>query len=152
MRDFRPVTQEIISVMQEDAYRKGAEDLWHAVRTIVLKPVDGGMTLDEYRMLFIEDDAYNVILREDPMTLIDKITSWEKCKTDKEIHIGDVVIYNGRRGIVLRTESDHRCPAVWVEGEDCVTAFRTETMIKTGQSFPEVAKVLRAIKERENLD
>ena len=145
MRDFRPVTQEAISVMQEDAYRKGAEDLWHAVRVLLLKPEDGGLTQAEYRSLFIEDNTYNVLLREDPQNLIDKIDAFEQCKADAEIHRGDEVFYQGKRGIVLRPETERRYAGVWLAGEEYVSV-RYENLMKTGMAYPEIVKALERIK------
>lgn len=141
MRDFRPVTQEAISVMQEDAYRKGAEDLWHAVRVLLLKPEDGGLTQAEYRSLFIEDSTYNVILKEDPQNLIDKIEAFEQCKADSEIHRGDEVIYRGQRGILLRLETAKRYAGLWMDNEE-YTHAQTEHLVKTGKSYPEIAAAL----------
>ena len=145
MRDFRLVTQEAISVMQEDAYRKGAEDLWHAVRVLLLKPEDGGLTQAEYRSLFIEDNTYNVLLREDPQNLIDKIEAFEQCKADLEIHRGDEVFYQGKRGIVLRPETERRYAGVWLAGEEYVSV-RYENLMKTGMAYPEIVKALERIK------
>ena len=145
MKDFRPVTQKALSTCMQDAYAQGLKDLWHAVRVLLLKPEDGGLTQAEYRSLFIEDNTYNVLLREDPQNLIDKIQAFEQCKADREIHRGDEIIYQGKRGIVLRPETDRRYAGVWLAGEEYVSV-RYENLMKTGMAYPEIVKALERIK------
>ena len=141
MRDFKPVTQKALSACMQDAYAQGLKDLWHAVKVLCLRPEDGGLTEAEYRSLFIEDNTYNVILKEDPQNLIDKIQAFEQCKAEKEIHRGDEIIYQGKRGIVLRPETDRRYAGVWLAGEEYVSA-RYSWLCKTGKAYPEVAAAL----------
>lgn len=146
MKDFKPVTQKALSACMSEAYTQGLTDLWHAVRVLLLKSEDGGLTQAEYRSLFIEDSTYNVILREDPQNLIDKIDAFEKCKADQELHRGDEVIYQGRRGIILRLETARRYAGLWTEQEEFVSAM-SATFVKTGRSFPELAKVLEGMRK-----
>ena len=145
MKDFRPVTEKALSACMQDAYAQGLKDLWHAVRVLLLTPEDGGLTQSEYRSLFIEDNTYNVLLREDPQNLIDKIEAFEKCKADEEIHRGDEVFYQGKRGIVLRPETERRYAGVWLAGEEYVSV-RYENLMKTGMAYPEIVKALERIK------
>jgi hypothetical protein len=145
MKDFRPVTEKALSVCMQDAYAQGLADLWYAVRVLLLKPEDGGLTQAEYRSLFIEDSAYNVILKEDPQNLIDKIEAFEQCKADREIHRGDEIIYQGKRGIVLRPETERRYAGVWLAGEEYVSV-RYENLMKTGMAYPGIVKALERIK------
>lgn len=145
MKDFRPVTQKALSACMSEAYAKGVTDLWHAVRVLLLKPEDGGLTQAEYRSLFIEDSAYNVLLKENPQNLIEKIQAFEQCKADSEIHVGDEIIYQGKRGIVLRPETERRYAGVWLAGEEYVSV-RYGNLIKTGMAYPEVAKELERMK------
>lgn len=147
MKDFRPVTQKALTACMSDAYSQALADLWHAIRVLLLKPEDGGLTQSEYRSLFIEDNAYNVILKENPQNLIEKIQAFEQCKEDAVLHRGDEVIYRGQRGILLRLETERRYAALWMENEEFVSA-RSDTFIKTGRSFPEVAKVLDQMREK----
>lgn len=145
MKDFRPVTQKALSACMSDAYAQGLKDLWHAVRVLMLKPEDGGLTQAEYRSLFIEDSTYNVLLNEDPQNLIEKIQAFEQCKRDSEIHRGDEVIYQGKRGIVLRPETERRYAGVWLAGEEYVSV-RYGNLIKTGMAYPEIVKALERMK------
>ena len=148
MKDFRPVTQKALSACMQDAYAQGLKDLWHAIRVLLLKPEDGGLTQGEYRSLFIEDSAYNVLLREDPQNFIDKIDAFEQCKADAEFHRGDEVIYRGQRGILLRLETAKRYAGLWMDNEE-YTHAKTEYLVKTGMSYPEVAKALERIIKHE---
>lgn len=141
MRDFRPVTQKALSACMQDAYRQALTDLWHAVRVLLLKPEDGGLTQAEYRSLFIEDSTYNVLLKEDPQNLVDKIDAFEQCKADAEFHRGDEVIYRGQRGILLRLETAKRYAGLWMDNEE-YTHAQTEHLVKTGKSYPEIAAAL----------
>ena len=141
MRDFKPVTEKALSACMQDAYRQALKDLWHAVQKLLLKPVDGGMTQAEYRSLFIEDSTYNVILKEDPQNLIDKIEAFEQCKADAEFHRGDEVIYRGQRGILMRLETAKRYAGLWMDTEE-YTHAQTEYLVKTGKTYPEIAAAL----------
>lgn len=141
MRDVKRASQQVLDAYMTEAYTQGLADLWHAVRVLLLKPEDGGLTQAEYMSLFIEDNTYNVLLREDPQNLIDKIQAWEQCKADSEIHRGDEVFYQGKRGIVLRPETDRRYAGVWLAGEEYVSA-RHSWLYKTGKAYPEVATAL----------
>ena len=95
--------------------------------------------------MFIEDSAYNVLLKENPQNLIEKIQAFEQCKADSEIHVGDEIIYQGKRGIVLRPETERRYAGVWLAGEEYVSV-RYGNLIKTGMAYPEVAKELERMK------
>lgn len=148
MKDFRPVTQKALSACMQDAYAQGLKDLWHTARVLLLKPEDGGLTQAEYRSLFIEDSTYNVLLRENPQNLIDKIEAFEQCKSDAEFHRGDEVIYRGQRGILLRLETAKRYAGLWMDNEE-YTHAQTEHLVKTGMSYPEVAKALERIIKHE---
>lgn len=145
MRDFKPITEKALSACMQDAYRQALKDLWHAVRVLMLNPEDGGLTQAEYRSLFIEDNTYNVLLKEDPQNLVDKISAFEQCKADSEIHVGDEIIYQGKRGIVLRPETERRYAGVWLAGEEYVSV-RYGNLIKTGMSHPALAKELERMK------
>lgn len=147
MKDFRPVTQKALTACMSDAYSQALADLWHAVRVLLLKPEDGGLTQAEYRSLFIEDNTYNVLLREDPQNLVDKIQAFEQCKADAEIHRGDEVFYQGKRGIVLRPETERRYAGVWLAGEEYVSV-RYSCLYKTGKAYPEVAAALDEMREK----
>ena len=145
MRDVKRASQQVLDAYMTEAYTQGLADLWHAVRVLCLRPEDGGLTQAEYRSLFIEDSAYNVILREDPQNLIDKIQAFEQCKADSEIHRGDEVFYQGKRGIVLRPETERRYAGVWLAGEEYVSV-RYENLMKSGMAYPELVKALERIK------
>lgn len=141
MKNFRPVTEKALSACMQDAYAQGLTDLWHAVRVLCLRPEDGGLTQAEYRSLFIEDSTYNVILKEDPQNLIDKIQAFKQCKADQEFHRGDEVIYRGQRGILLRLETAKRYAGLWMDNEE-YTHAQTEHLVKTGKAYPEIAAAL----------
>ena len=130
-------------------YKEGLEKAWEAVKRIVLNPKDGGLPVNEFFELFGSRRSgwYN-ILRD--MTIYDVIEKLDEYDERNEINVGDEIeVQNaGLAGVVTRISSE--LDFVFGIGADgSVFSANKERVKKTGNHFPEVGKLLEALRGEE---
>ena len=66
-----------------------------------------------------------------------------------KIQVGDEVFYGNTKGIVIRPEDGDRYASVFTAIGEHISA-ENKDLTKTGRHFPEIAEVLRKMKEASN--
>lgn len=73
------------------------------------------------------------------------------------MEIGDIVSYDGRKGVVTRTfmagaRGDTKCVTVWFGNQLLTTSEEVEGMELTGEKCPQIVGILNILnkKEKEN--
>jgi hypothetical protein len=131
---------------QDEAYQRGLEDAWKVADKIF------DMPCLRREQIFSKCDSVGVwdILRKySASEAIEKIRQYEK---KEEIHLGDEVTFlpNNAKGIVTECHvpdvySDNDKYAVWCGGT--MEYVLKQHLTKTGRHFPEIAEVLRKMRE-----
>ena len=119
---------------EDEIRRKAHEEAWEFARTVKRMSIaDCGKCFETYTGIF--DLNYSEAKA--------KYDAWRKQKD--EIRMGDEVIYNSHiKGIVLMPETEEKYGTILTG--DFITVSHDE-LKKTGRHFPEVAELLKNIRE-----
>ena len=123
----------------DEAYRKGLNDAWAAARKIE------SLSAREFDKAFTGyDDCFKVFENYTPQEAIDKIQQYEQ-KQEQQTQIGDEV--EGDFGIGMVTKPlEGGAYIMWKDGS---SGSHTANEFKlTGRNFPELAEILRKMKEK----
>ena len=120
------------------AYRKGMEDAWEAARTLWNTP--------NRKEIFGHTTFNTVLTTLTAQEAIEKIKAWEDGK--QKINVGDEVkcIKAGWTAIVTKIKEDGYLTLMGNDGA-IANGYDEKDFIKTGRRFPEIAEVLRKMKE-----
>lgn len=138
----------------DEAYYKGLNDMYEAIRLIATDGSDGGMSISELKDAFGTASVCDIILGYSPLEIIDKTLAWTtKRKESQELHVGDEIITDG--GIIgIITDVDDGI--VWVtyritpvRGLDYCWANSAKCK-KTGRRFDSIPFDYNPEKEEEN--
>ena len=78
----------------DEAYYKGLNDMYEAIRLIATDGSDGGMSISELKDAFGTASVCDIILGYSPLEIIDKTLAWTtKRKESQELHVGDEIEY-----------------------------------------------------------
>lgn len=108
---------------------------------------DGGLSMDELAVIFGDGDSHSIFINN---TLCDIIEKFDKYDERNEIHVGDEVILdnNGEKAVVTGI-----CPnTLYVNvmySDGCIRCRTINSIEKTGNHFPEVGKLLEALRGDE---
>lgn len=128
----------------ERHYQKGLSDAWEAARKIAISEESGGLTCREMQRIFCTDET-DEIFDMSASEAIERIHQYEQEK--EEIKVGDEVIFDGGKYVVLVVDEDG-IPEKLLESDGYTLTLTTDTRPqKTGRHFPEIAAVLRKMKE-----
>ena len=145
-KGYDDATAEIGSDEQaiaEKAYQRGLSDAWEAARKICLNDSDGGLTITEIAKIFDVSYYRDAMKKYSAHEAIEKIRQYEQEK--EEIKIGDEVITASGKAVVMGVGPVHfEYFNADGSGYDAVKYAK-----KTGRHFPEIAEVLRKMKETE---
>lgn len=124
-------------------YEDGLNDVWELAKRIVCLPSDGGEPGEWLENVFGSSVPAIVMKNYSASEAITKIKEYE------EIEVGDEVVDEkgwGIKGVVTKT--NERYISI-VENEGKVSRFKKDVFNKTGRHFPQIAEVLRQMKEGE---
>ena len=138
--DLTPYTEPDMEQVRKEAYQKGLSDAWETARKIANIPYG-----EEEKV--IGSDGWTFIVNHTASEAIEKIRQYEQEK-EEQIQVGDEVIYDGRRCVVIRPETFKRYGSV-MDAEGKRYGFENKEVEKTGRHFPEIAEVFAKMKEKE---
>ncbi len=137
----------------EEAYQQGMNDAWEAARKIGSNSMCSLKEMGfDFSQCVVRDynPSWFVVKNYSASEAIEKIRQYEQEKKQKEkIKAGDEVIIDSElRGVILDYEElgDYARFSVYTENglvEEC------KNISKTGRHFPEIAEVLRKMREEE---
>lgn len=122
------------------------ENAQDAINKIIRSTANGGMSVDELREIFGASNPYYIFTN---YTLREVIEALDKYDERNKIHVGDEVKVIGTdvSGVVTQVTLDNFVRGVCVDG--ALFATKSEKIEKTGNHFPEVSKMLEALRGGE---
>jgi hypothetical protein len=138
------------AVKVKEAYDNGLNDAEKAVRRLVVSIAAGGLTPGEKQMIFGLSQDYVILTNFSMPEIIEKIREHDERKQQEElkkvcdgkIHIGDEVIYEGKKYIVVNKTKYEE--SVVIVNDTNVYVTRTENIEKTGRKYP-VKEILEGL-------
>lgn len=125
---------------KKEAYQKGLSDAWETARKIANIPYG-----EEEKV--IGSDGWTFIVNHTASEAIEKIRQYEQEK-EKEIQVGDEVIYDGHICVVITPETTKRYGSL-MDAEGRRHGFENKEVEKTGRHFSEITEVFAKMKEKE---
>ena len=137
---------------QQEAYQRGLNDAWEAVRRIEFSVGNGGLLTDTIAEIFGTPIPNRVLRDFTASEAIEKIRQYEQDK--EEIKVGDEVenTQTGVKFIVTHLWKNNL-------GEQGVSGFNQECsafsttldlVVKTGHAFPEIAAIFEKMRNESN--
>lgn len=124
-------------------YQKGLDDAWEAARKICNEPENGGLPAGAVVELFGRNGP---ILGCSAQNAINKIKAYEEQQKADKIAVGDEVDYKGvTKYVVTGIVDDDTICGFTLNG--LWNANTIKEVTKTGRHFPQVAELLKAMKE-----
>ena len=136
---------------ENKTYEQGLADAWEAARKIALREQDGGLSIEatkkNYGLPFFE----RILKNFDAAEAIAKIKAYED--EQQKIKVGDEVIEIDEEddipgivtGIFPLLDNANLCYILW--GDGSTDSMKNTELKKTGRHFPQVEKLLKAMKE-----
>jgi hypothetical protein len=148
-RGYKAGQENALTVDSNKFREQGRNEAWEAARKIVLSEV-GGLSGRDLSEIFDATSYLRVLGQYSATEAIKKIKTYEEQKKqeeDSEIHVGDeVCAYGDIIGIVTYISKTEEFSILWRDGSvgkrKNISDFR-----KTGRHFPEIAEVLKKLKE-----
>lgn len=126
-------------------YDNGLNDAWDAARKIVLSREDGGLFNYEERKAVFGCGNYMALKKFLAQEAIEKIRQYEQ--KQEKIKVGDEVINDEDiKGVTVDID-DYLLHVLDENG--VIQAWPREDVVKTGRYFPEIAEVLRKMREEK---
>ena len=142
---------EIEPDKEREYIEQGRNEAWEAARKLVSAGYKECNEILDDGVLSIETDD-EIFVRCTASEAIEKIREWEK-KQEKYVkfHIGDEVIYDGDKWIVVREEyafgMNIPTVSVMVWNGCFIASVKVSDIKKTGRTFPQISEVLEKLKE-----
>lgn len=132
----------------DDGYQSGLADAWDAARKICLNTCDGGMTIAEIAKIFDVSYYRDAMKKYSASEAIEEIRAYEQAQKEKEeqIQVGDEVITASGKAVVMGVGPVH---FEYFNADGSSGYDEVKNVKKTGRTFPEIAEVLRKMKESE---
>lgn len=131
-----------------DGYNAGMNDAWEAARKIICNEIDGGLSTREMIKIFGSVSASAALKNNTVSEAIAKIREFDEEKAENaKIKVGDVVVErlkNAEITFVVCLVSFERIYGITGDGKWNVC--QKGEARKTGKHFPEIVKVLEAMK------
>lgn len=85
---------------------------------------------------------------------IEKLRTYEEQKKQEEeenkaIHVGDEVIYHDDKGVVVLVANNGKAISIMSANGGWMIRADSENLVKTGRTFPQIAEVLKKMREGE---
>ena len=126
-------------------YENGLNDAWDVARKIALDKEDGGLDTVAYCETFGYGKGFGAILKTFTASeCIEKIRQYEQGK--EKIKVGDEVITDSGKAVVTGVGPVH---FEYFNADGSSGYDEVKNVKKTGRTFPEIAEVLRKMKETE---
>ena len=142
-----------VKMRVDGAYEKGLNDAWECARKIVLPTIYGGIPKKELKNMFTCGENELKIFNDFSISkVINKINEYEeKQKADDEIKVGDEVylVYPEYKRVIFRLRG---VTALSMDEKGETWADDINTLHKTGRHFPQIAEVLKQLKEAQDED
>ena len=129
--NFAPYTEPDLEQIRKEA--------WEAARTLWNTP--------KRKEIFGYTSFNTALMTLTAQEVIEKIRAYEQAQ--EKIQVGDEVFYGNTKGIVIRPEDSDRYASVFTAIGEHIIA-ENKNLTKTGRHFPEIAEVLRKMKETDN--
>ena len=138
-------------------YTRGLNDAWEAAKKIMLCKSKGGLGYEVILNIFQQPDItgtehFDILYERSASEAIAKIKEYEEkqeeqAKEEEKFEVGDEVIADTRRFVVLGIGTDGWCN-LWClnNGLTCDSIF-SKCLTKTGRSFPQLAELFKQMKE-----
>ena len=136
-------------------YEDGLNDAWKCVKKITCIPEKGGLSSEALLEIFNDRRIYKIIEWFTPTEVIDKIKEYEEKqnKNKVEIHVGDEIYseLTDCKAVVQRIDTWHRYQCFTDNGNQFILDKHTfnDYWVKTGKNYPQIAEVLKQMKEKE---
>lgn len=124
----------------DEAYQRGMEDTWECMKKIIHIVTDQGTMIDMFGCR-----TFGALLEQyTPVECIEKIRQYEQ---EKEIHVGDEVLYEDEKGVVIVPEENGHYAAAFTAGgmRICEPDYKLR---KTGKHYPEIVKILQEMRKK----
>lgn len=136
---------------KKEYIEQGRNEAWEAVKKFYLPVVDGGLPGEAIKELFGAHNWIGIVQNFSASEVVEKLKTWEQKQQEDEIHVdvGDeVTTDDGRKMIVLGRDCGGWYHLLNYTG---LTYDRicSSDIKKTGRHFPEIAELLKKLKECE---
>lgn len=120
-----------------DGYDTGLSHAWEAARKVV------ALSTVDRRKVFGSEYMYSILEKHTASEAIEKIRQYEQ---EQQFHVGDEIkTQNGFKGFVIRANDKY----VYFVDENREGCVETMMAAKTGRHFPEIAEVLKKMRDGE---
>lgn len=137
-------------LVTSEAEEKGRNEAWEVARKMYQYQCCPNKQLCE---ILYDMNFYELICNVSASEAIEKLRVYQeqnRQEEDIEIHVGDEVLMNTYKVIVLKTSVDGYKDRYLVLFPDGSTGLRDKSDFeKTGRTFPEIAEVLKKMKEKD---
>ena len=126
-------------------YERGLNDAWECAKKIAYQEVDLIATFNKH----LGESSIEVLKDYSASEAIAKIKEYEeRKKQDEDIKVGDEVVYNYVTTFVVTcVVKGEYIGGINSDGEDCCYHYKAK-LKKTGRTFPQIAEVLKQMKEK----
>lgn len=146
---IKPYTEPDIN----EAYQRGAEDMQKALR-LLIGCDEGCLTIPDMFKAFGEGSYHAVVRKHPAMEIIEKIQAYER-EQEEQIQVGDEVKGGDERYVVLQkyfNNIDEPMAVLFNRRNGEINKWHLYNangaiFEKIGRTFPEIAEMLRKIKE-----
>ena len=145
MSEAEDLAYKLYSPKIDEAYQRGLNDAWEAARKIVLSREDGGLFGYEERKAVFGCGNYMALKTFLAPEAIEKILQYEQ--EQKDFKVGDEVISDEDINGVTVDMDDYLLYVLDENG--VIQAWPREDVVKTDRYFPEIAEVLRKMREEK---
>ena len=121
------------------ACQKGLSNAWETVKKLF------NFTFDEQATIFKTTSVRDIVRKYSASETIEKIDAYEQEK-EEQIQVGDEVITASGKAVVMGVGPVH---FEYVCADGSIEYDEVKNVKKTGRTFPEIAEVLRKMKETE---
>ena len=133
--------QAYTDTLRMDVYCKGLSDAWEAAKKLARMDTETSENVTGYFGLF------RIMENLTPMQAIEKIRQYEQ---EKRFCVGDEFENEtGKRFVILKMDGTEIERYMDWEGKTYCMIAKYKVIRKTGRHFPEIAEVLRKMKETE---
>lgn len=136
----------------EEAYQRGLEDAWECSRRLLFNVEDGGMSTTELCEIFHRNGFYSILKDYSVQEVMKRIEDYEKQKD--AIKVGDELEQITNSGnptgvsCIVTYIGDDKFNGITEDGKAVTCSSQIyRWWRKTGRTFPQIAKVLKAMRE-----
>lgn len=135
----------------ERHYQRGLSDAWEVARKISLAKIDGGFSWESMNNMFGTDSPSKIYKTFTASEAIEKIRQYEQ-EQENEFKVGDEFENekSGKKFVVLKMNGKEIDRYIDADGKTYCMTVKYKEKRKTGRHFPEIAAVLKKMREDGN--